>query len=100
MRGAHNCGGRDRLRGSWPTRSPAPGVPRGICYPGGRPAVIGATALLIAGVAVAVVRSPNKLVLSLARGIAIVMIVGLAGLGLLTAGFLILLLTLFEGLLA
>ena len=53
--------------------------------PNGRQAVLGATALavLVAGVAVAVVRKPSELALSLARGIAVVMIVGLAGVGLL-----------------
>ena len=51
----------------------------------GRQAVLGATifALLVAGVAVKVVRKPSELALSLARGIAVVMIVGLAGVGLL-----------------
>jgi hypothetical protein len=53
--------------------------------PNGRQAVLGATvlALLVAGVAVAAVVKPSRVVLSLARGIAIVMIVGLAGVGLL-----------------
>ena len=53
--------------------------------PNGRQAVLGATvlALLVAGVAVTVVRKPSELALSLARGIAVVMIVGLAGIGLL-----------------
>jgi hypothetical protein len=53
--------------------------------PNGRQAVLGATALalLVAGVAVTVVRKPSELALSLARGIAVVMTVGLAGVGLL-----------------
>jgi hypothetical protein len=53
--------------------------------PNGRQAVLGATifALLVAGVAVKVVTKPGELALSLARGIAVVMIVGLAGIGLL-----------------
>lgn len=53
--------------------------------PNGKQPVLAATALglLVAGVAVLVVRKPSKLALSWARGIAIVMAVGLAGVGLL-----------------
>lgn len=51
----------------------------------GKQPVLAATglALLVGGVALAVVTKPGKLALSVARGIALVMIVGLAGVGLL-----------------
>jgi hypothetical protein len=53
--------------------------------PNGHQPVLAATALglLVAGVALLVVRNPTKMALSWARGIAIVMTVGLAGVGLL-----------------
>ena len=53
--------------------------------PSGLQPLIGATifALLVAGVAVVVVRKPSARARSLARGIALVMVVGLAGVGLL-----------------
>jgi hypothetical protein len=53
--------------------------------PNGKQPVLAATglALLVAGVALAVVTKPGRLALSLARGIALVMVVGLAGVGLL-----------------
>jgi hypothetical protein len=53
--------------------------------PDGKQPVLAATglALLVAAVALAVVTKPGKLALSLARGIALVMAAGLAGVGLL-----------------
>ena len=57
----------------------------GFATPNGEQPVLPAAglALLVAGVALAVVTRPDKWALALARGIALVMVVGLAGVGLL-----------------